>query len=222
MNVLAIAAHPDDETLGCGGTLLKHKSGHDEVFWIVASVSHEPQWPRTLIEAKAVEVEHVAQAYGIRNVFRLGFPTTQLADVPRADLMDALRDAIAQIRPQVVYLVNEGDIHSDHAAVAGATMAVLRPSAMSTFGVTRVLAYETLSSTDAAPPSAGRLFAPTVFNDISGYVDRKIEIMSMYATEMQEGFAPRGVSAIRSLARLRGATIGVEYAEAFALLRELM
>lgn len=219
--VLAISAHPDDETLGAGGTLLAHAAAGDEVHWVVVT-QPLPQWYGSEIIQKAGEqVERVAKEYKCKTHERLGFPTARLDTVPQADLIKKIGDAVAAVKPEVVYMVHEGDVHSDHAAVFRATMSVLKPFHMKKYGVERVLAYETLSSTDAAPVKAARAFLPTVYNDITPYADRKIEIMGMFDTEKQDELMPRGASAIRALGRYRGATIGVEYAEAFQLIREI-
>jgi LmbE family N-acetylglucosaminyl deacetylase len=220
-NILVISVHPDDETLGCGGTMLKHHAQGDPLYWLIVTQAHEPQWPKDVIERKAAEVERVAAAYGIHQYSRLGFPTIRLDTIPQADLIDAIRDFTTQVRPQIVYLVHEDDVHTDHRAVFVAAMSVLKPFYMAQLGVRRVLSYETLSSTEAAPPHHTRAFIPTVYSDITPYIDRKIEIMGMYETEVQPEPMPRSPSAIRALARYRGATIGVEYAEAFALVREI-
>ena len=129
---------------------------------------------------------------------------------------------IASVRPEVVYLVHEGDVHTDHRAVFMAAMSVLKSFYMKRENVRRVLSYETLSSTEAAVPSHTRSFTPDVYCDITPYIDRKTAIMALYASEAQPDPLPRGPSAIRALARYRGATIGVEYAEAFKLIREIM
>jgi N-acetylglucosamine malate deacetylase 1 len=221
MNVLAISAHPDDETLGCGGTLLKHRAGADAVFWIIATVCHEPQWSASTIEQKAAEVDRVAAAYSATPI-RLGFPNARLDIVGVEELMRPIERAVDQIRPEIVYLLNGGDIHTDHHALFTAAMSVLKPFYMKRRGIRRVLSYETLSSTEAAPPGGARTFVPNVFSDISEYLDRKLDIMSLYETEIHEDPMPRSLTAIRALARYRGSTIGAEYAEAFALVRELI
>ncbi len=218
--VLAISAHPDDETLGAGGTLLAHGAAGDLVHWVVATQPF-PEWHSEKVVSRAGEqVDQVAAAYNTASHRRLGFPTARLETVPQADLIKSLADALTEIRPQIVYLVHGGDVHSDHAALFRAVMSVLKPFHMKKFGVERVLAYETLSSTDAAPPGSGPVFLPTVFSDITGHIEKKIEIMGMFETERQSDLMPRGASAIRALARYRGATIGVEYGEAFQLIRE--
>jgi hypothetical protein len=100
-------------------------------------------------------------------------------------------------------------------------MSVLKPFHLNKLGVRRVLSYETLSSTDAMPPLMARSFVPNVFCDITPYIERKLEIMSLYPTEVQPYPLPRALESIRALARLRGSTVGVEYAESFMLLREV-
>jgi LmbE family N-acetylglucosaminyl deacetylase len=219
MRIIVISAHPDDETLGCGATLLKHGANGDDLFWLIVTQAHEPQWPASVIARKATEVERVAEAYGMKEYFRLGFPTTQLDVTPEAGLIESIRERLAYVKPDIVYVVYGGDVHSDHRAVFSATTAVLKPIYMSSLGVRKLLCYETLSSTEAA---AFPGFTPTAFNDVSPYLERKLQIMELYETEGQGDLMPRGSSAIRALARHRGATIGVEYAEAFSLVRELM
>jgi LmbE family N-acetylglucosaminyl deacetylase len=221
MRVLVISAHADDETLGCGGTLLRHRSAGDELYWLIATQAHEPQWTADLIHRKTAEVQSVAQAYGIVRYFPLGFPAARLDTVPVADVMARVGAVIAEVRPEVVYVVHGGDVHSDHRVLFGATASVLRPIHMRRLGIRRVLCYEILSSTEAAPSHAGTGFQPHVFVDITDHFDRKTAVMALYATEAQADPLPRGPSGMRALARYRGASVGVEYAEAFMLIREL-
>jgi LmbE family N-acetylglucosaminyl deacetylase len=221
MKVLVISVHPDDETLGCGGTILRHRADGDEVSWLVVTQAHPPQWPAEIVDRKAAEVRRVADAYGMVRTIKLGLPTVRLDTVPQGDLIDSLRKPLAEAAPEIVYLVHDGDVHTDHHAVFQATLCALKPFYTERFGVRRILSYETLSSTEAAPPQWPRAFVPTVYRDITPYIDRKIEIMAMYETESQPDPFPRGPSAIRALARYRGATVGVNYAEAFVLIRDV-
>jgi LmbE family N-acetylglucosaminyl deacetylase len=222
MNVLAISVHPDDETLGCGGTLLRHREEGDTVDWAIATQTHSPQWSQEIVDRKAAEVDVVASGYSMRSVHKLGLPTTRLDVTPLAELIEGLRKVIEQVRPAVVYLPHYGDVHSDHHVVFLATFSVLKAFYMRSLGVRRVLSYETLSSTEAAPPQAFRAFVPNVYKDITPHIERKIEIMGLYTSESQPDPLPRGPRAIRALARFRGATVGVEYAEAFMLVREVV
>ncbi len=221
MKILVISPHPDDETLGCGGTLLRHKAEGAELNWIVVTETYAPKWSADLVERKAKEVDDVGKAYGMHKVRKLGFPTIQLGEISLSVLMDKIREAIEEICPETVYLVHAGDVHTDHHAVFTATMSVLKTFYMSKMGVKRILCFETLSSTEAAPALSHRLFIPNMYSDITPYIEDKIAIMGKYETEAQPDPFPRGFSAIRALARYRGASIGVDYAEAFMLIREI-
>ena len=218
MRVLALAAHADDETLGCGGTLLRHAASGDELHWLIATGAWEPRWSSEAVARKAAQIARVAEAYGMRETHELGFPAGTLEALPFRELMERIEGVLAAVRPEVVYLVDEGDVHTDHGVVFRAAMSVLKPFRMASLGVRRVLAYETLSSTEAA---ARPTFVPNVYADVTGFLERKLELMAFYETELQPEPAPRSASSLRALARHRGATIAVEHAEAFALVREL-
>ena len=221
MKVLIVAPHPDDETLGCGGTLLKHRAAGDTLYWVIMTQAQEPEWSAESIEAKAREIEKVSVAYGFGKTFRLGLPAARTDTLPLQDLITAVRDVTDQIRPDCVYVNHAGDIHSDHRVSFQAVMSAVKPFYSARNGVRRLLSYEVLSSTDAMPASLGLSFSPSVFSDISSHVERKLEIMALYETEVQAYPLPRASESIRALARTRGATVGVEHAEAFQLIREI-
>ena len=221
MRVTVISPHPDDETLGCGGTLLKHKAAGDQVDWIIVTRGHSPQWDETSLSKKEQEINRVAEAYGFDSVERLGFPTMQLDSLPLGNLIRSITEALENTKPGQLYLTHSGDIHSDHRIVFEATMSAIKSFNSAKHGITRLLSYETLSSTEAAPANASRAFVPNVFSDITRFIERKLEIMSIYETELQPYPLPRSLESIRALARFRGATMGLEYAEAFMLIREL-
>jgi LmbE family N-acetylglucosaminyl deacetylase len=220
--IAIVSVHPDDETLGCGGTILRHAAEGAEISWIVVTSPWEPMFTKATMDVKTREVDRVAAAYGFADVRRLGLPTTRVRDLPAHDLLDALAPAIDAVRPDWLYTIHAGDIHSDHRAVFEALAVICKPFRVHR-RIERFLSFETLSSTDAAPAGAGYApFAPTVFVDVTAHIDRKIAIMAMFESERQEPPLPRSPDAIRALARYRGATIGCEYAEAFALVREIV
>jgi LmbE family N-acetylglucosaminyl deacetylase len=221
MRVLAIAPHADDETLGCGGTLLKHRSAGDSINWAIVTRAHPPQWTPEQLQRKEAEIESVSVAYGFEKVFRLDFPTIKMDTVPLDDVISGLRDVIDEARPECIYLNHSGDVHSDHRVIFSAVASVVKPFYSARHHVRRLLSYEVLSSTDAAPPDRATSFVPNVFSDVSAFIDRKLEIMSLYESEVQPSPLPRANESIRALARYRGATIGVAYAEAFMLVREV-
>ena len=219
-SVLVICAHPDDETLGCGGTLLQHSQNGDLISWLIATRALGEQWSDDVRRRKDEEINRVANAYGIKERFELRLPSASLDRVPLGELMEGIANAVKRVRPSIVYVVHSADVHTDHHAVFTATMSVLKPFHMRAQGVNRIMSFETLSSTEAAPFRFGGQFVPNLFIDISRSLSQKQKVMALYESEQQQDPMPRGPSAITALARYRGATIGVEYAEAFMLIRE--
>lgn len=217
--VLVIAPHPDDETLGCGGTILRHVEQGDAVRWlIVTHILEEFGFEVDRIEQREHEIERVAEHYGIEQPINLKFPTTRLDAQPMNALVDAIGNAFREIEPELVYIPYRNDVHTDHAVVFDAVTSCTKwfryPS------VQRVLAYETLSETEFSlnPDISG--FQPNVFVNITGRVDDKVEIMQVYESEIERHPFPRSESAIRAQATLRGSTAGFDAAEAFMLLKE--
>lgn len=221
MKTLAISVHPDDETLGCGGTLLRHADRGDENNWLIITRTSSPDWPAEVVEEKEREIARVSAAYSMHQIHRLDFSPKKLDQANFSELLNGLRAAIEKTRPEVVYLVHRGDVHTDHTVAFRATMSVLKSFYMKAFGVRRIYSYETLSSTEAAAPDQASAFVPSSYVDITPYMEEKIRIMGLFATESQDELFPRGASAIRALGRYRGASVGIEYAEALKLIREV-
>lgn len=219
MSVLVIAPHPDDETLGCGGTLLRHKDMGDPIHWlIITNVAESHGYSKDKVEERTAEIDEVAHRYGFANTFNLNRPPTRLDTQPMGDLVGEIGKVMSEVEPHTVYVVNRSDIHTDHAVVFDAVAACTKwfryPS------VKRVLTYETLSETDFALNPDAQAFRPNVFVDVSPYLEEKISIMNVFDSEVGDHPFPRSERAIRSLAYLRGAASGYEAAEAFCLLRE--
>jgi len=218
--VLVVAPHPDDETLGCGGTLLRHVAAGDAVHWlIVTHISEEIGASTKQVATREQEIDRVAARYGMAGTTNLAFPTTRLDTIPMADLVADIGEVVQMVEPDTMYLPYRNDIHTDHAfvfdAVASCTKWFRYPS------IQRVLAYETLSETDFALDPDIDGFHPTVFVDITGHLDMKIEIMHIFESEVGTAPFPRSEAVLRALATLRGAAAGVKEAEAFMLLREI-
>ncbi len=220
-SALVVAVHPDDETLGCGGTLLRLAQEGTAIHWLVVTKAGF-EYAADFMLKQTSQIEAVKRAYPFTSAWDGGFDTCILSDIPLARLIESLRRIIIKIQPEWVFLPHHADVHSDHRVVFNAMSALLKPAGMRLYGVKRVLACETISETEAAMPLAGNAFLPTVYVDVMSTIERKLEIMKLYKTELQPELNPRSLSAIRALARYRGASVGVEYAEAFTLLRELI
>lgn len=218
--VLVVAPHPDDETLGCGGTLLKLAAAGAELHWlIVTAMTREGGFTPERIAARDAEIAAVARAYRMAGVHRLGLPTTRLDALPLGDVVAAAEAVVREVRPAWLLLPYGGDVHSDHGvtfrALAACTKSFRHPS------VKRVAAYETLSETEFGldPDAAG--FRPNSFSDIADTLEDKLRIMALYAGESGEFPFPRSPEAIRAQAQLRGTVAGTGAAEAFMLLRDI-
>ncbi len=218
--ILVVATHPDDETLGCGGTVLKHKQAGKEVFWLVVTTIPESN---TVLapqrEARKREIEAVAAAYGFDGVEQLGLPTTELDRIPLGEMMGIFSNVLSRINPHTVYLPFSGDIHSDHRLTFETAYGALKTFRLPS--VRRVLMMETISETEFAPPSPMNAFVPNVFVNIDEFLEEKIRIMGVYAGEMGKRPFPRCPENIRAQATFRGCTAGCRYAEAFMLLKEI-
>ena len=215
---MVVAPHPDDESLGCGGTLLRHRDAGDETHWLIATAMQpNGEFDAARIAAREQEIDQVAARYGFASVTRLDHPTAGLDIVPRAQLVGEFAETLASITPDTLYLPHRGDAHSDHRITFDAAAAAAKPFRAPYLA--RILSYEVASETDAAPASSPR-FDPAVFVDISHYLDDKVSVVEMYAGETGAFPFPRSARAIRALAQLRGSQSGYEAAEAYMLLRE--
>lgn len=219
--IMFVAPHPDDETLGCGGTILKHRAQGDEIYWLImTNISTEEGYDKEKVQNRQQEIEQVAIEYGFKDVFKLDLPTTKLDVVERSEVIKKLGNVIYKIMPEVVYLPSRNDVHSDHKVTFDVVI-----SSTKTFRcpfIKKVLMYETISETEFAPPLQDSFFIPNSFSDISEFLDKKISIMKIYKNETGDHPFPRSEENITALATFRGATAGVRYAESFVLLKEIL
>lgn len=217
--ILVAAAHPDDETLGCGATLLRHRAGGDAVHWLIATgMTPEVGGTPERVAERDREIEAVAKHFGFAGVHRLGFPAARLDVVPRADLVAAIGGVIDAVAPDTLYVPFRGDIHSDHAVLADACAAASKWFRHAS--VRRVRAYETLSETEFQLAPDALAFRPNLFLDVTAHLDGKVAAMRLYKSEIGTLPFPRSEEAIRALATLRGSAAGCGVAEAFMTLRE--
>ena len=219
-SVLVVAPHPDDETLGCGGTLLRHVSMGDEVHWLLVTAMDAVRFAPARIEARRREIQAVSAAYRFASVIELGLPTARLDALPVDELVASIGKAVGAIKPDIVYLPFPGDAHTDHRTVFTAAIAATKWFRYP--GVRRILACEIPSETDFGLAPDALPFRPNVYVDISSWLQTKLNIMRMYAGEMAEHPFPRSEDGLRALATLRGSQSGCEAAEAFMLLKELV
>lgn len=219
--VLVIAPHPDDETLGCGGSLLKHIDNGDLVYWLIVTNAFPNKfynWNEEMISVRQQEIDIVSKLYGFEETIKLNFPSSELDIVPMHELVGSISGVIKEVLPEIVYLPNRSDVHTDHQIIFKAAYSCTKNFRFPF--IEKVLMYETLSETEFTPALTEYAFIPNVFNDISGFFERKIEIMEIYKSEIMNSPLPRSIDSIRSHSKCRGSRIGSEYAEAFQLIFE--
>jgi LmbE family N-acetylglucosaminyl deacetylase len=217
-NIIVISAHPDDETLGAGGTLLKHVANGDKIHWlIVTDITEKSGFSQEVIARRAKEIITATEMYGFLAVHKLGYPTMSLTGESLLTMVPMISKIFLEVQPEIIYTLNRSDAHSDHRvifdAVAACTKSFRYPF------IKQVLMYECISETEFAPALPERFFQPNYYVDISKFLERKIEIMNVFASEMGEHPFPRSAKNIEALAVFRGASVGVEYAESFQLIK---
>jgi LmbE family N-acetylglucosaminyl deacetylase len=219
--VLVVAVHADDETLGCGGTLLKHKAQGDEIYWLLLTGpthNHPSQFTDERIQTRKEIVDCIRDAYGFDGLEYLELPTQLLHTLDLRDIIKKISEVFKRIQPNVIYTMFANDVHSDHRvafdAVYSCTKSFRYPF------IEKIYMMEALSETEFALSVPAKTFIPNVFVDITDFIDRKLEIMQMYPKEVMQEPYPRSLSSIKALARVRGSRAGVMYAEAFQLLYE--
>ena len=214
-NIVVIAPHPDDETLGVGGTLLKKKQLGSNIHWIiVTSIGTKEGRSSALVSKRKKEIEIVSKKYNFNSVHNLEIPTTKLDTYSMLSIIEKIKNIILKIKPNIMYIPHHSDIHTDHQTVFKASIACTK---WFRFPFIKICyAYETLSETHWSQNSD--FFKPNVFVDISSFIDKKIEIMKIYESEMDIFPNPRSDIAIRGLATFRGTMSGFIAAEAFQLL----
>jgi len=217
--LLVISAHPDDETFGAGGTLLRYKSQGAAVYWLnVTDMREEYGFGAEEVAARQSQLERVQKLYGIDGFYNLALHQAQLDTVPTATLVHHIAPIIKELALTTILLPFRNDVHSDHRVVFEAAFSCTKVFRQPT--VRKVLMMETVSETDFASPDAG--FVPNYFVDISDFLEQKVTIAHMYEGEMKKHPYPRSEEHIRGLAVCRGAAAGCRYAEAFVLVKEIV
>ncbi len=214
MKILVIAPHPDDEVLGCGGTIAKHAARGDEVSICYVTKAYTPEWTKEYLQLKEEEIRKSNAILGISKRFDLDYPTVMLDTIPQKEINSSLAEIIAEIRPDYTFIPHRGDLNNDHRIVHDAALVALRPISQH---CARVLSYETLSETEWG--TGVSTFEPRYYVNISDTIKTKMEAMEAFKTELKDSPHPRSLEVILYLARKRGSEILVDAAETFMPIR---
>ena len=214
MKILVVSPHPDDETLGAGGTILRLTAEGNEVFWLNITQMADSKFSKETIERRKVQLEKIENFYGFSKVYHLNMPSTELDNADSAKAIDMIGAVIGEVKPETLILPDYNDVHSDHKRVfewCYSCSKVFRYPY-----IKKILTMEVVSETDFGGLDA---FFPNYFVDITDYMEDKIQAFRIYDTEMAAPPFPRSEENVRALATVRGAMAGVRYAEAFRLIK---
>ncbi len=225
--VFVVAAHPDDEILGIGGTVAKHVACGDEVYAMILGEGQTSRGDkREDISQDVVEELHQntmesAKAVGYRDVFFADFPDNRFDQVDLLDIVKVVEKKVRELRPEIIYTHYSGDLNVDHQYTARAVLTATRPIGEN-YPVKEIYAFETLSSTEWNFDYSGQpAFSPNAYVDIADFYAKKEEAMKCYVSELCEFPHPRSLEGMDVLSKTRGMTVGMHRAEAFMLVRKL-
>ena len=215
--VLVVAPHPDDETLGVGGTIAKYSAQGDEVFVLMVSGHLPPIYSRKAYEETVSEAYSAFSVLGVEKSEFLEIPATMIGNQPLHEVNARISKVVNDFNPHIV-LCPYPDRHIDHRLVFDSVMVATRP-----VGVGRdieiVAAYETLSETHWNAPHIEPNFTPNWVIDISGHINKKLDALACYKSQISEFPGPRSIEAVKALAKFRGTQAGFGYGEGLHIVR---
>ena len=215
--VLVVAAHTDDEALGCGGTIAKHVASGDEVHLLFMTNGVGSREVNSNEAEERLHAAHkAAEILGVRSCCNLSFPDNRMDSVPLLDVVKEIEKTIKMVQPQIIYTHHVGDLNVDHQVTHKSVITACRPQPG--FCVKEIYVFEVLSSTEWQ--TNDRLyFNPNVFVDISDFIELKRKVLESYYLEMRMPPHSRSIENVLRLNAIRGNSVGISFAEAFKLVR---
>jgi N-acetylglucosamine malate deacetylase 1 len=227
MTFLVAVTHPDDEILGCGASIAKWTKAGKVVHILIMTEGATSRNVARDVDTKNEELsllvrsaQQAGKILGAASVKLLGFPDNRMDSLDRLDVVKAVEAEIERLQPHTVITHHSGDVNIDHRITHEAVVTACRPQP--DHPVRRLLAFETPSNTEWQPSGSNVVFQPNWFEDVSRAIDRKIEALKVYKSEMRERPYARSLKNVEYLARWRGGSVGCEAAEAFSLLRNIV
>ena len=226
MNYLVIAAHPDDEVLGCGGSIAKWVKAGNKVYVLIMAEGATSRDENRNRESRMKELSileqsanYAADILGVKSVELLGYPDNRMDSVHLLDIIKVIENYIKKLQPEIIVTHHAGDLNIDHQIIHKAVITSCRPQPDNS--IKRILSFEVPSATEWNSPIVDVPFIPNWFEDISDTLAMKVEALNAYQSEMRKWPHPRSIKAIEHLARWRGSSSGCEAAEAFMLVRNI-
>lgn len=216
--ILVVAAHPDDEVLGCGGTIAKHVLAGDHVAIVFMTNGESSRDSAALdnITSRSKDCDQALKVLGIKSVMNFDFPDNMMDQVPLLEVTKSVESAIQRFKPSIVYTHFSEDLNVDHRITHQAVMTACRPQLWSP--VKSIFCFEVLSATEWNSHTKSK-FNPNKFVDVSGVWPSKLEALGKYSNELRPFPHSRSIETIEALSIFRGATVGLKKAEAFQIER---
>lgn len=217
--ILVVAAHPDDEILGVGGTILKHIKNGDEVSILILGDGETSKGAKANILKRQRQAQKAGKTLGAKEIILEKFPDNSFDAIPLLKIVKKVEEILQKVKPEIVYTHFFYDLNIDHRLTFEAVLTACRPQP--NFFVKKILAFETPSSTEWQIKDAQHAFCPTEYVDISKFINKKIEALKIYKSELREYSHPRSIEGMKILSKWRGLEVGLRYAEAFQVIRTL-
>lgn len=224
--VLVVAAHPDDEVLGCGATIAKHVRNGDEVHVLILAegvTSRDTVRDRERHSQELLSLQASAQRanalLGVKSVAFGSFPDNRMDSVDLLDIVKVIEEVKEKVKADVIYTHHYGDVNVDHQVISRAVVTACRP--LPDNQIKTILFFEVPSSTEWQAASLAMTFQPNWFVEVNELLALKLGALKAYESEMRPWPHPRSIAAVEHLAKWRGATIGADAAEAFTLGRHM-
>lgn len=219
MNVLVVSPHPDDETLGAGGTILRLKEEGNKIFWLnITGMTKDGIFSEEMQERRKEQLKNIEDFYKFEGTYNLNLPTAQLDSYNTSDAIDKIREVFTKVQPEMLILPDYNDAHSDHKKVFEWCYSCSKVFRFPY--IKKIMTMEIVSETDFGKPE--NPFIPNFYVDITEYLEEKINALNIYDTELGEPPFPRSIEHVKALAIVRGAAAGVKYAEAFRMIKYIM
>lgn len=224
--VLVVAAHPDDEVLGCGGTIAKLRASRRDVHVLILADGESSRTGLTSAAAadsiadRTSAAQRACAVLDCSSLEVLRLPDNRLDDIDLLDVVRIVEERIRTVAPTTVFTHHVGDVNVDHRIVHEAVLAASRPQLGCP--VKELYFFEVPSSTEWRPPQSGTPFVPSLWVDISAVIGIKRKALECYAKELRPFPHPRSIEAVEALATWRGATVGASAAEAFIVGRQII
>ena len=213
-NILFISPHPDDEIIGCGGTLIKYsKNKKINVYWFIATKdSSEMKWSDKKKNTRISEIKKIEKKLNFKKTFFFNKEATKLGEYDYPNLIEYIKKIINRFKINEVFCPSEKDVHTDHQHINKIVKSACKSFRVPS--INKILFYETVSETNQ---NFTNIFSPQLFIDISNEINEKIKLVKIFKSEIKKHPFPRSVESIKSLAIIRGSQANVKFAEAFEI-----